>query len=77
MSAVSFDYSGAYLAIGGGGAAGASVQVRVVKDWSQSVVFNEAHTKPVTGVAWTENATSLVSTSQDRTLKVFSAPSSV
>ena len=72
---MSFDYSGAYLAIGGGGPAGTTVQVRVVKDWSQSVVYNDAHTKPVTGVAWGEHASTLVSASVDRTLKVYAAPS--
>jgi hypothetical protein len=38
VTSVAFDKSGVFLAIGGGGASGMDVQVKVVKDWSQSVV---------------------------------------
>lgn len=38
VSGVAFDFSGSYLAIGGGGEKGHSVQVHVVKDWSQLLV---------------------------------------
>lgn len=41
MRAVSFDYSGTYLGIGGGGAHGQAIHVKVVKDWSNSVVSGE------------------------------------
>lgn len=38
VSGVAFDYSGSYLAIGGGGEKGHNVQVQVVKDWGQLLV---------------------------------------
>ena len=38
INAVSFDYSGVYLAIGGGGEYGGQLQVKVVKDWSTLTV---------------------------------------
>lgn len=38
VNAVSFDYSGVYLGVGGGGSKGNQVQVKVVKDWSTSIV---------------------------------------
>lgn len=71
VSSVAFDYSGVYLAIGGGGDKGCDVQVKVVKDWSQSVLLSQATSKPVTGVAWTDYAHSLVTSALDRTVKVY------
>lgn len=41
VRAVSFDYSGTYLGIGGGGAHGQAIHVKVVKDWSNSVVSRD------------------------------------
>ncbi len=38
VNSVSFDYSGVYLGIGGGGVAGSQLEVKVVKDWSSLVV---------------------------------------
>ncbi len=38
MTSVAFDHSGTYLAVGGGGDKGLGLQVRVVKDWSSTLV---------------------------------------
>ncbi|CAH8832170.1 unnamed protein product [Trichobilharzia szidati] len=62
---VEFDQSGSYLAI-----AGADVRVYLCKQWDQLISFN-AHTAPATGVRFGENATTIISTSRDRSVKVF------
>lgn len=72
INSVAFDHSGVYLAIGGGGAEAAQLQVRVVKDWSEAADLSAAHSKAVTGLAWTA-ASTLVSGSTDRTVKVHRA----
>jgi hypothetical protein len=41
VNSVSFDYSGIYLGIGGGGNAGNQLNVKVVKDWSNLVVSSD------------------------------------
>lgn len=69
MTSVAFDHSGTFLAIGGGGEEGTQLQVRVVKDWSLVADLSAAHSKAVTGVAWTAGST-LVSSAMDRTVKV-------
>lgn len=71
VSSVAFDSSGMFLAIGGGGDAGTDVQVKVVKDWSQSATLEAQNTKPVTGLCWSAFAKSLVTCSMDRTVKVY------
>jgi pre-mRNA-processing factor 19 len=71
VTSVAFDSSGVFLAIGGGGDAGTDVQVKVVKDWSQSAMLEAQNTKPVSGVCWSEYANSLVTCSVDRTVKVY------
>lgn len=43
VNAVSFDYSGVYLGIGGGGVNGSQLEVKVVKDWSSLVVSLSYH----------------------------------
>ncbi|CAH8484172.1 unnamed protein product [Heterobilharzia americana] len=62
---VEFDQSGSYLAI-----AGTDVRVYLCKQWDQLISFN-AHTAPATGVRFGENATTVISTSRDRSVKVF------
>ena len=47
----------------------------VVKEWSSVTNLTDAHSKSVTGVAWGSNASTLVSCSMDRTIKVFTLPS--
>lgn len=41
VKSVAFDFSGVYLALGGGGDQGNAVHVKVVKDWSSSVVRHQ------------------------------------
>ena len=67
VTAVSFDVSGLYLA---GGDAGGAVEVWGTKDWAPLAAFNDC-TGPVTGVAWGPRAASLVTSSADRSLKVY------
>ncbi|CAH8457484.1 unnamed protein product [Schistosoma mattheei] len=62
---VEFDQSGSYLAV-----AGTDVRVYLCKQWDQLVSFN-AHTAPATGVRFGENATTVISASRDRSVKVF------
>lgn len=69
VGSVAFDPSGAFLAVGGGGEEGTQLQVRVVKDWSPLVDLTAAHSKAVTGVAWTTGS-ALVTGAMDRTIKV-------
>lgn len=48
----------------------------VVKEWNVVTNLSDAHSKSVTGVAWGNNqASTLVSCSMDRTIKVFTLPS--
>ncbi|CAH8475740.1 unnamed protein product [Schistosoma rodhaini] len=60
-----FDQSGSYLAV-----AGTDVRVYLCKQWDQLISFN-AHTAPATGVRFGENATTVISASRDRSVKVF------
>ncbi|VDO89770.1 unnamed protein product [Schistosoma margrebowiei] len=62
---VEFDQSGSYLAV-----AGTDVRVYLCKQWDQLISFN-AHTAPATGVRFGENATTVISASRDRSVKVF------
>lgn len=70
VNAVSFDYSGSYVAIGG-----ASLSIRVVKEWTEIPLPAEvanAHAKGITAVAWSDRKSSrLLSASLDRTVKVY------
>lgn len=70
VNSVAFDYSGSYVAIGG-----ASLSVRVVKEWTEIPLPAEvanAHGKGITAVAWGDKkASQLLSTSLDRTVKVY------
>lgn len=68
VTSVAFDYSGVYLACGS--AAGA-ISVSVVKEWSEMNRL-EIHKKAVTGLGWTHRASSLVSCSMDRSIRVSS-----
>lgn len=62
---IEFDQSGSYLAI-----AGSDVRVYLCKQWDHLVLFND-HTAPATGVRFSENASTIISTSLDRSVKVF------
>lgn len=66
---MAFDHSGTFLAIGGGSGEGTQLQVRAVKEWLPVADLSSAHSKAVTGVAWTATST-LVSCALDRTIKV-------
>lgn len=63
---LAFDYSGAYLAVGG-----SDVRLYGVKGWSQISTLSD-HTKAVTGVAFGTDAKQLITTSLDRSLKLYS-----
>ena len=79
VNSVAFDNSGVFLAIGGGGSENTNnnLSVLIVKEWTSVVNLSDAHSKSVTGVAWgNNNASTLVSASMDRTIKVFTLPSS-
>ena len=75
VSAVAFDYSGTYLALGTGDG---TVRVAVVKDWAEPLVLGGLHTKAVSALCWGGQAavgavgkqSYLVSCSLDRTCKV-------
>ncbi|KAL3319068.1 Pre-mRNA-processing factor 19 [Cichlidogyrus casuarinus] len=69
ISDLEFDHSGTYLAV-----AGSDVRVYLCKQWDQLACFN-AHTSTSTGVRFGRNATSLISSSLDRSVKVYSTPS--
>lgn len=63
-----FDVSGSYLACGG---AEGQVVVQAVKDWA-ALTRVQAHSKAVTGLFWADNfANQLVSSSLDRSVKLF------
>jgi pre-mRNA-processing factor 19 len=65
VNALTFDKSGAYLAV-----AGNDVQVFQVKTWSK-IVQLEGHTQQVTGVKFGEDSKQIISTSLDKTLRVW------
>ena len=75
VSAVAFDYSGTYLAMGTGDG---NLRVAVVKDWEEPLVLGGLHTKAVSALCWGGQAavgaagkqSYLVSCSLDRTCKV-------
>lgn len=75
MNSVAFDPSGVFLAVGGGAAdGGASLHVRVVKDWAECADLSGAHSRAVTGLAWRGDSGSLVTGAMDRCIKVFASP---
>jgi pre-mRNA-processing factor 19 len=61
-----FDYSGTYLAC-----AGTDVRIFQVKQWDTLKTLND-HTGIVTGVRFGTNANTLVTTSLDKSLKIYS-----
>lgn len=61
-----FDYSGTYLACGG-----TDVRIFQVKQWDTLKTLND-HTGIVTGVRFGTNANTLVTTSLDKSLKIYS-----
>ena len=65
VTSVAFDESGVYLAVG----SESTVDISVVKEWS-ALASLHTHKKAVTGLAWGEHATFLLSASLDRTLKL-------
>jgi pre-mRNA-processing factor 19 len=62
---LAFDYSGAYLAVGG-----ADVRLYGVKGWNQLSTLSD-NTNAVTGLAFGADAKSLVTSSLDRSLKTY------
>lgn len=62
---IEFDQSGSYLGI-----AGSDVRVYLCKQWDQLALFNN-HTAPATGCRFGENANKFISSSLDRSVKVF------
>uniref|UniRef100_A0A915P8E1 Pre-mRNA-processing factor 19 n=2 Tax=Meloidogyne TaxID=189290 RepID=A0A915P8E1_9BILA len=65
VNALTFDQSGAYLAIGG-----ANVQIFQVKSWNKIYQF-DGHTQGVTGINFGENAKFVASSSLDKTVRIF------
>jgi len=65
VSAVSWDYSGSYLA-----AAGSDIRLFVGKTLNHAVTLT-GHTSKVTDVKWGADAKFLASTSMDRSLKFW------
>lgn len=63
VNAVEWDYSGTYLAV-----ASDDIKVYLGKTLNHIGTYGK-HTKPVTDVKWGHNASFLVSTSMDRSLK--------
>lgn len=79
VTAVSFDNSGSFLGIGGGGENGTQLQVRVVKDWAIASDLSSNHSKPITAVGWCDSLTSgntskFVSCAMDRAIKIYGIP---
>jgi hypothetical protein len=68
VSALAFDYSGVYLGIG----CGEQAEVKVVKEWAASAAMPHAHAATITGIAWGEHASKLVTSSLDSTVRIFS-----
>ena len=62
-----FDFSGQYLAA----AFGNTVKVWQAKSWNDVAAYDAAHTDQVTSVGWGKDASFLISTSLDKTLKVW------
>ncbi|TPP67147.1 Pre-mRNA-processing factor 19 [Fasciola gigantica] len=62
---IEFDQSGSYLGI-----AGSDVRIYLCKQWDQLALFNN-HTAPATGCRFGENANKFISSSLDRSVKVF------
>nr|VZH89341.1 unnamed protein product [Spirometra erinaceieuropaei] len=60
-----FDQSGSYLAV-----AGSDVRAYLCKQWDELAVFT-AHTSPATGVRFGENAKTIISSSLDRSIKIY------
>lgn len=65
VSRVDFDYSGTYLAVGG-----SDIRVFTTKQWDHLVTLKD-HTEAVTGVKFGPLASSVVSSSLDRHVKIF------
>ncbi|KAL7078803.1 hypothetical protein ACQ4LE_002456 [Meloidogyne hapla] len=65
VNALTFDQSGAYLAVGGG-----NVQIFQVKSWNKIYQF-DGHTQIVTGINFGENAKFVASSSLDKTVRIF------
>ena len=52
-------------------AIGSNISVLTVKDWKPVADLSGIHSKAVTSVSWGQHASSLVSCSLDRSIKVF------
>ena len=50
---------------------GSNISVLTVKDWKPVADLSGIHSKAVTSVSWGQHASSLVSCSLDRSIKVF------
>ncbi|KAL3090992.1 hypothetical protein niasHT_013179 [Heterodera trifolii] len=68
INCLTFDQSGAYLAVGG-----SNVQIFQAKSWNNIAQFN-AHSQPVTGVCFADDAKSVVSASMDKSVRVHAMP---
>eukprot|EP01100_Stratorugosa_tubuloviscum_P011108 TRINITY_DN488_c1_g1_i1.p1 TRINITY_DN488_c1_g1~~TRINITY_DN488_c1_g1_i1.p1 ORF type:complete len:488 (+),score=185.78 TRINITY_DN488_c1_g1_i1:151-1614(+) len=65
LNSIDFDYSGTYVVT-----AGADIRVFVTKSMEHTATFSN-HNAQVTGVKFGQNASFLVSSSMDRTIKIF------
>jgi len=63
--ALAFDYSGTYLAVGAN-----DVRIYAGKQFTHVTTLDK-HTAQVTGLRWLKDAQGLLSTSMDRSLKVW------
>ncbi len=63
---VEFDNSGAYLGI-----VGNKTHLYDTKNFTQFASFHD-HKEPITGIKFARNATSFITTSMDRTMKIYS-----
>ncbi|KAI3410056.1 hypothetical protein GPALN_006420 [Globodera pallida] len=68
INCLTFDQSGAYLAVGG-----SNVQVYQAKTWNNIAQFN-THTQAVTGVCFSEDSKTIVSSSMDKSIRVYAIP---